>query len=151
MTYLLKPVTWYDFQATSISNNLNVCMWEVFIIFICVYTDESNLNNILPEEPERYHEWHVKEMLEILGKQEIWNNFEDAELEKRRIVAARAKKTRDANPRKTVNKNEKDMFDGNNRIFDDEDEVDDKHEEDKKDNIGKSLYWFLIIINYLNH
>lgn len=92
-------------------------MWEVLAFF-------ESINKTSLGEPDRYHECRVKAILETLEKDEIWHQYEEVELEKRRVIDAKRKKKNDANPRKSL-ENIADKIEGND---------DDEFEEEVKEN-----------------
>ena len=91
--YLIDPIESYDFLETCLANELNLALWEVLVFF-------GHLNSTGRDEPERYHVCHSKSILDALEKEEVWDTYEDTELEKRRIIADKKKKKDGANPRK---------------------------------------------------
>ena len=112
---LVDPLKWYDFHESCNSNGIKVSIWEVFALF-------ESINKTSIDEPDRYHECRVKNILEALDKDEIWQKYEDVELEKRRVLEAKKKKKSDANPRKSL-ENFNDREDDNELEDGDEEET----------------------------
>lgn len=103
LDYLKEALKAGDFYDTCKANKVNISMWEVFVVF-------AHINQQSRTEPDRYHLCHVDIILETLNQEDVWNAFEEIELEKRRIIEERNKKKNDANPRKSLNN----RFDDNN-------------------------------------
>ena len=70
-------------------------MWEIFSFF-------NDINQASRKEPERYHFCNVPQILEKAELRDIWEQYEEKELEKRRIIAAKKKKIEEANPRRSL-------------------------------------------------
>lgn len=93
LDFLLDPIESFDFLSTLVSNEHNLVIWEVQVLF-------DHINKQTRDEPQRYHVCSVKKILETLQKPEIYDKYEEVELEKRRVLAQKKQKRDGANARK---------------------------------------------------
>ena len=95
--FLVDPIRAFDFYSSCDENNLPITMWEIFSIF-------NFINGRSRNEPEKYHLCIVSSILEKVEMEGIWEKYENAELEKRRIIAEKKKKRDESNPRRSLEK-----------------------------------------------